>query len=231
MSTVTQQHPTHITPEQWFVIRLALGLLISVLCLWTFGHLAEDVSTHDTIVNVDQAVADGLHTLATPSSTEAFVVISLLGSQVLFLLSFSLGVFYAVRRLWERLGVWIVALVGGEALNYLLKQWYARARPVFQHPLVIEANYSFPSGHAMMSLIGYGMLAYFALLALRLPGARALVVAGAAFLIFMIGLARIYLGVHFFSDVIGGYIAAGIWLSACITGAEALRYRRHETID
>ncbi len=207
-------------------LRLVLGLIVSGVFLWLFNQLAEDVVTRDAITHFDQALANALHQLATPVSTLAFQVISALGSPVLTVLVIGMTLFYLLRRHWRHALIWVVAFVGGQGLNWLLKQLFARPRPYFTDPLVVEANYSFPSGHAMWSFIVYGLLAYFALIDLPNRGARWLAIAGAAFLIFMIGLSRIYLGVHYFSDVLGGYIAAAVWLSACITGMEALRHSK-----
>lgn len=77
----------------------------------------------------------------------------------------------------------------------------------------------------MVSLILYGMMAYFAVLALKSWQGRTTVVFGVALLIILIGFSRMYLGVHYFSDVIAGFAAGGVWLSACITGLETLRHR------
>lgn len=212
--------------RQYLSIHLIIGLLASAVCLWLFSQLAEDVATHDAIVHFDQLLADALHQLATPVTTTGFLVISLLGNQVVLVLAISLTVLYLLHRHWMHATFWLIALAGGQVLNWLLKDLFARPRPVFQNPLVTEVNYSFPSGHAMMSLITYGLLAYFAVLGLRNRGSRALVIASAAFLVLMIGLSRIYLGVHYFSDVVGGYAAAGVWLSACITAMDWIRRHR-----
>ena len=110
-------------------------------------------------------------------------------------------------------------------LNEPPKELFARPRPYFEHPLVLETSYSFPSGHATMSLIFYGMLAYFCVLALRTWRARTAVIFGASLLVLLIGFSRIYLGVHYFSDVVAGFASGGIWLSALITGSETLRLR------
>jgi len=83
-------------------------------------------------------------------------------------------------------------------------------RPYFEHPLVLEASYSFPSGHATMSLVSYGMLAYFCVLALRTWRARTALVFGAAPLVLLISFSRMYLGVHYFSDVVAGFASGGI---------------------
>jgi undecaprenyl-diphosphatase len=117
-------------------------------------------------------------------------------------------------------------LAGGEALDQLLKELFARPRPSFVDPLLLETGYSFPSGHAMMSLVTSGMLAYFAVLALQSWRARVAVIFGAALLALLIGFSRIYLGVHYFSDVVAGFAAGAIWLSILITGMEIIRRRK-----
>jgi membrane-associated phospholipid phosphatase len=70
-------------------------------------------------------------------------------------------------RRWVFLGSWLAAVAGSAVLNYVLKGLFARPRPHFAHLLQVETSYSFPSGHAMESFVVYGMLAYFAVLALR----------------------------------------------------------------
>jgi undecaprenyl-diphosphatase len=120
----------------------------------------------------------------------------------------------------------LAALAGGEALNLLLKELFARPRPFFVDPLLPVTGYSFPSGHAMVALVAYGMLAYFAILALRSWQARAAVVLGTSLLVLLIGFSRMYLGVHYFSDVLAGFAAGGVWLSALITAMEIIRRRK-----
>jgi membrane-associated phospholipid phosphatase len=136
--------------------------------------------------------------------------------------------FLAWRRRWLFLGSWLAAVAGSAVLNQLLKGLFERPRPYFEHPLLVETSYSFPSGHAMESFVVYGMLAYFAVLALRSWKARVGVVFGAALLVVLIGLSRMYLGVHYFSDVLAGYAAGGVWLSALITGVETIRRSKKE---
>ncbi len=75
----------------------------------------------------------------------------------------------------------------------------------------------------MGSLIAYGMLAYFAILVVRTWRARSALLCGTVLLVLLIGLSRMYLGVHYFSDVVAGYAAGGVWLSTCIIGMEMVR--------
>jgi len=99
-----------------------------------------------------------------------------------------------------------------------------RPRPPTALDFLSHLSWSFPSGHSMGSLIAYGMVAYLVVLAL-MPrrGLQAGVVAAATLLVLSIGLSRMYLGVHYFSDVMGGFAAGVLWLSACISGLEVAR--------
>lgn len=211
-----------LTPGQYLGLHVTIGLTIAILGLGLFGGLAEDVKHNDPIVHFDQTVATTLHNTATPAATTTFATITQLGGPVLVVLGVVVAGLYAWRRQWLHLGTWIVALGGDETLNVVLKHLVARPRPVFALPLG-EQDYSFPSGHAMGSLVVYGILAYFAVLVLRSWRARSGVMCGAVLLVLLIGFSRLYLGVHYFSDVIGGYAAGSVWLSTCITGMELVR--------
>ena len=176
----------------------------------------------------DQSTADVLHTYASEASksTHFLQIVSILGSlEALALVGVLVSVALLVQRSWFTLSIWLAAVLGGEALNLLLKDLFARPRPHFGHPLVVETSYSFPSGQAMESLVVYGMLAYFSLLTLRSRRMRVVSVGGAVVLVILIGFSRVYLGAHYVSDVVGGFAAGGAWLSAIITAREAVRRR------
>jgi membrane-associated phospholipid phosphatase len=213
-----------LTPGQYLGLHLTVGLVAAAACLWLFSGLAEDLLTGDPLVRFDRATATYLHSLATPPLTTFFLVVTALGSvETVVLLGVIVAGVLARRRQWLYLGTWITAVGGSAVLNHLLKDLFARPRPFFEHPLLLETSYSFPSGHAMDSFVVYGMLAYFAVLALKSWRARTAVVFGAALLVLLIGFSRMYLGVHYFSDVVAGYAAGGVWLSTLVTGAETIR--------
>ena len=218
-----------LTPGEYLGLHLTVGLLLTVGCLWFFGDLAEDVVTNDQLVRFDQAIAVMLHRSAIPALTTFFVVVTAMGSvEALALLGLIVTVIYGLRGRWLQVGTWLVGLAGGAVLNQLLKELFSRPRPSFAEPLLSESSYSFPSGHAMLSLIAYGMLAYFAVLVLRTWRARTAVVFGIALFVVLIGVSRMYLGVHYFSDVLAGFAVGGMWLSALITGMETIRRRRDD---
>ena len=206
----------------------AIGLLITTGCSCLFVELAIGVLTGGPLVRYDRSIADTMHAYASevPSLTTLFRVFGILGSlEALALVGVLVAVALLVRRSWLTLVAWLVAVLGGEALNLLLKNLFARPRPSFEHPLVVETSYSFPSGQAMGSFIVYGMLAYFAVLTLRSQRMRVVWVCGAAVVVALIGFSRVYLGAHYVSDVVGGFAAGGAWLSALITARETMRQR------
>ena len=207
---------------------MALGLLITTGCSCLFMALMVGILIGGPLVRFDRSTADTLHTYASGASdlTNSLHIVGILGSlEALALVSLLVAVVLLVQRCWSSLAAWLVAVLGGEALNLLLKDLFARPRPHFERPLLVETSYSFPSGQAMESLVVYGMLAYFAVLTFSGRGKRAGSVGGAAVLVILIGFSRVYLGAHYVSDVIGGFAAGGAWLSAVITGWETIRRR------
>jgi undecaprenyl-diphosphatase len=154
--------------------------------------------------------------------------VTTLGSPVVMaILTVVVAAVLARRRWWILLVAWLAANAGGGVLDLALKHVIHRARPTGADAFLYGSSFSFPSGHAMGSLIGYGMLVY--LLITNWTWARRHrtgIVVTTALLVLAIGLSRLYLGVHFLSDVIGGFAAGAVWLAVCITGAElALRQR------
>jgi undecaprenyl-diphosphatase len=213
-----------VTPGEYQGLHLTLGLLAAAGCLWIFGKLAEDVVSNDPLLSVDQTAATAIHELRTPALTAIFLIVTALGSiEAIALVSLVGAVVFGAWRRWLLFGTWVIAAGGSVVLILLLKALFARPRPYFEQPLLLETYYSFPSGHAMEAVVLYGMLAYFAVLALRTWRARAAVVLGTNLLVLLVGFSRMYLGVHYFSDVVAGFAAGGVWLSTCITAMEFVR--------
>ena len=215
---------------EYLGLHLTIGLAISLAGLWLFAAVTEDVIHHDPLTQFDVALLDWLHARATPTGYAVFNTISSLGAAVtLTILALAVGLVLAARREWILLAGWLAAFAGGGLLDVVLKLVIRRPRPPGAAAFLQHFSWSFPSGHAMASLIGYGMLAYvLTLLWIHHRSAQIAVVLGAALLIIAIGFSRLYLGVHYFSDVVGGYAAGVLWLSACISGIEvARRWRRN----
>jgi membrane-associated phospholipid phosphatase len=146
----------------------ALGFLIAARCSCLFASLAAGVLSGGPLVRFDRSAARALyaHASEAPGLTAFFRIVTALCSlEALVGLGLLVAVALLVRRRWSPLVAWLVAVLGGEALNLLLKNLIARPQPHLEHPLPVEVSYSFPSGQAMESLVVYGMLVYFAVLA------------------------------------------------------------------
>jgi undecaprenyl-diphosphatase len=191
-----------------------ISLIIAVLALLLFYWIATEVREGETTY-FDLSVRMWVHQFFTPQLTRTMVLVSQLGANVLvggFLIS--LVMFLLLR--WRRAALWlIVTMAGALVLDLGLKYSFHRTRPTpFYGPL--PHTYSFPSGHALFSFCFYAALA--GLINDRMQSLlwRIVIWAGAIVVIVAIGLSRIYLGVHYPSDVIAGYLAAALWVSAMI---------------
>ena len=216
---------------EYLGLHLTVGLLTCAAGLYFFAAIAEDVVTQAPIVRLDNRVYDFLHSHGTIFGYGFWSVISSFGAGLtLTVLGLGVAVLLGLRRRWVVLGGWAAALIGGGVLDGVLKLVFHRQRPETALDFLSKMSWSFPSGHSMGSLVTYGMLAY--LLVLAFKGRYRLQIAamtGAVIMIGAIGFSRLYLGVHYFSDVLGGYSAGALWLSACISGLEISRRLKGQT--
>lgn len=210
-------------------MHLIVGLCVSVLALWAFAALADDVAEREWITQFDVALDDSLHAHSTRAGIRVARLLSDVGSPIaMTLLMIVVAIVLWVRRERILLATWLAAFVGGSVLDQALKFFFRRPRPTFDTPIITARGFSFPSGHAMGSLIGFGLVAYLLTRAARSSALRASIVAAAVVLVAAIGVSRLYLGVHFFSDVIAGYAAGIVWLSVCLSGAEIATAQRSQ---
>jgi membrane protein DedA with SNARE-associated domain/membrane-associated phospholipid phosphatase len=211
---------------EYLGLHLTIGMVLSLAALWLFAGIAEDVVHHDPITQFDVTLASLLHQHATATTTELAKGITRLGSPVTIAVwGLMAAVLLLIRKEYLTAGGWVAALLGGGLLDGMLKQIFQRPRPTWDVPILVSRGFSFPSGHAMGSLVAYGMLAYLVWRGLEHTRARVALAGCTLVLVLLIGLSRMYLGVHYFSDVIAGYAAGTVWLAACITGLEVVRRR------
>jgi undecaprenyl-diphosphatase len=202
---------------------LALGLLAGGLTLVAFVALTSEVIERGT-EQVDVAVYTWLQHWESQGLDGLAHAVSALGSEVLLAVLVILLSLFAIQRQWSAAGGLAVVTVGAAGLNTLLKQLIHRARPEALSGLIPAQAFSFPSGHAMTAAAVYG---YLALLAWRRwqGGKRVLVVSSLGGLIALISLARLYLGVHYLTDVVAGCLAGFLWADAVALSAALLRRR------
>ena len=200
----------------------AASFVLIVLALYAFAEIADGIGPNDDLHLFDRAVAQAV-TLDPGSGARAFfaAVTHFGDGPVLTLIGIAFGVKLLYGRAFIPLYAWAVALAGSGLVNSVLKNVFERARPG-ETPLL--GTWSFPSGHAMNSLVTYGMLVY---VAWRIVprGWRPALAAGAAALVLAVGASRVVLGYHWFSDVVGGWVAGCAWMIVCATACELGQYR------
>jgi len=207
----------------WSVV--GVGFNAAVAAILFFAWLAEEMLEGDTMV-FDNAVRAFVHEHSSEALTTVMRAFTFVGSTIFLgiLTSIVLLVFVIGRHWWSTV-VFGVMMSGAILLNFVLKTSFARDRPTTYFDTPVPNSYSFPSGHALFSLCFYVSLAW--ILTRHLNGVwhRATVWTLMAMLVVGVGLSRIYLGVHYPSDVIAGYTAALIWLIAATSADRWLSAR------
>lgn len=180
-------------------------LLIIFICIIILLFLIEDVMDKD-IMSFDEMGYNLVSKyLITDTLTPIAKIITFLGSAY-WLIGLSIFLFIVIKK--KKIGISIISNLGLAALtNFLLKQVLQRPRPV-GHRIIDESGYSLPSGHSMVSMAFYGFLIYLVYKKIKNKHLKCFLIALLLVLIVNIGISRIYLGVHYTSDVIAGFLVA-----------------------
>jgi membrane-associated phospholipid phosphatase len=193
----------------------ALSLAACLLALFIFSVLAQEILEKETF-SFDTAILLQIHQWANPVLDQVVLRITALGNPV-FVVTIAISLFALLlkwKQIWEA-KIFVLACVGTVILDKGLKLFFARPRPQLWTRLIVEPSYSFPSGHAIGSMVLYGFLAY--TLSAKFPRASGWIYGIAAGLIGAIGMSRLYLGVHWVTDIIAGFSIGLFWLVGCIT--------------
>lgn len=212
------------------VLILAIGLGLSMLFLALFSEIAEEALEQEAW-SFDTSIVSFFKSIENETLDIIMIVITELGS-VWFLTAFSIA---AILHLWlrqkDKWGIlfFIIAVGGGGILTKLLKNLYERGRPSI-NPEIDAIGFSFPSGHSMGSLIFYGFIIYFVVRSRMNKLIKGLAISFMVVLVLLIGTSRIYLGAHFPSDVLAGFIAGTIWLLLSILALEWIQWQSRSNI-
>jgi undecaprenyl-diphosphatase len=192
----------------------ALSLGIAVLASFLFAWIAESVTEQRT-ETFDLFVRTHIHHYASPPMTRLMFAITWLGGDGLSFAAILVLIIFIWLH-WRRATLWmLVTLAGALVLDLTLKYAFHRMRPTpYFGP--IPHTYSFPSGHALFSFCFYGVLAGLLAGRIRSLPLRIFIWTSAAILVLAIGISRIYLGVHYPSDVLGGYLTATLWVATMV---------------
>ena len=212
----------------YLLIRLAAGFAVLVGAAAVFAEIAEELGDGERVGELDQLFSDAVRGSTPAAALQVFAWITRLGDTMsLSVLGVVVALGLLVRgRHWLALG-WSLAVCGNALLNPTLKALFERTRPVHDSALVHADGWSFPSGHSSGSVVVYGMLAYVLMQTLPPPLKRRaglpLVLAATA-LAFSIGCSRIFLQVHFATDVLAGFASGTAWLAVCLASIELSRH-------
>lgn len=200
--------------------------MLSILCLVLFVLLA---NTYDStfVKHFDIQIIKSIQGLEHPYITSVMNYFSFIGDtiQVIIISICILFILYKVFHQRVELILFTIVLIGSTALNVLLKDYFQRDRPAFYQMVIVE-NFSFPSGHAMAALSLYGIIGFLLWRHIPKQSGRIALITLKAIFILIIGTSRIYLGVHYPSDIVGAYLISGFWLMLTIWGFINIRERK-----
>ncbi|MBI3968657.1 MAG: phosphatase PAP2 family protein [Chloroflexi bacterium] len=205
-------------------LALVLGFVLGVGVLFLFAKLADEVMEQETL-QLDHAVLAGLQQLKSPAADSVAFFFSALGAELLVVLLIGIVAWLLWKHRFGAIVALLVVTGGAQLLNNVLKDLFERTRPAPVSAIIPAQAFSFPSGHAMVSAAFYLFLAYLGWRVVQ-GSWRGWWVAAMATIILLIGLSRLYLGVHYFTDVVAGYLAGFVWTDAVIIGGHFLERRR-----
>lgn len=218
-----------LSPDGYLGLHLTLGMIAVLLAVFVFADIAEDVLTNDDLVMFDERALQWLHAHATPARTAFFFFVTTWHNTLgILVMTGLLALWMALKkqRDWED---WILRLLLsvplGMLLNFLLKNIFQRERPGFDQPIITLVSYSFPSGHTAAATLFYGVLAAWLLTQLRRTWWVPVVVLAAS-MVLLVALSRVYLGVHYPSDVFAAMASSTAWLAITFTGVATWRKRQ-----
>jgi membrane-associated phospholipid phosphatase len=208
-------------------IRFWVAMAVFLAASAAFGMIAEDVATKDSSLQQDIQVSTWLHTHGSPVFTAFLFAISQLHSPVGISVMCALLAIFLWRN-GDRYWVLSLALAvpGGMLLNVILKQVFNRTRPVWTDPILTLTSQSFPSGHAAGATLFYGFIAVYMVWRMKNASARVLAVCACAFMVVLVSFSRVYLGVHYLSDVLAAIALSTAWLVLSLIAVRAIAKRR-----
>ncbi|WP_285765806.1 phosphatase PAP2 family protein [Peribacillus sp. SI8-4] len=209
-------------------LQLTIAFIVSVFALLGFSFMAIAVSANDYL-EFDRSVISFVQGWESPGLTSILKVFTYIGStgSMIVLVLFILVFLYKVLKHRLELVLFIAVMAGSPILNALVKLCFQRARPEL-HRLIEIGGYSFPSGHAMNAMSLYGILTFLLWRHIKGKWGRILLIVVSTLMILTIGISRIYLGVHYPSDIIAGYLAGGFWIAISIWFFQRYQDRRKD---
>jgi membrane-associated phospholipid phosphatase len=190
------------------------GLIAGLILLTGLTWLGQEVLEQESLP-IDEPFLLQIHQWANPVLDQLMLGITRLADPEVVVVVVTIGLGWLVRRRqWRSAVMLLFTCLGTLIINQAMKLTFARPRPLLWPRLIQETSYGFPSGHALGSIVLYGFLAY--LLGRRYPAQGRSIYGMAAGLISAIGFSRLYLGVHYPTDILAGYAVGWLWLMLCV---------------
>lgn len=229
-----------LTPDEKFGLYLTIGIVITGIFIYLFTEILLGLFTRDLLVMSDLRVLNIAASYRTPKLNQLMYLLTVLGSgAVIFAGAGALAAYFYFNNRWRYAVSVAAAVISGEFFYRLLKYAVERARPPLSLSLIYADGYSFPSGHAFMATVFYGLIGYFVYRRVSVEtvgtqhavflrkALKIVTVVFFALFIGIIGYSRIYLGVHWPSDVLAGFASGAAWITVFITVLEIGRKFRN----
>jgi membrane-associated phospholipid phosphatase len=207
---------------------LTLIVIVTSLNIALLSELAESVVDAEWVVVADEKFTNFLYGIRFASlSYFLFILTRLADQEAVFIVGSIVSVIFIYRKRYVALVAFWLAMAGvGVSVRYG-KSFISRARPSEVAYYQVE-HYSFPSGHATTAIALYGLLAYFLYRHYHKHPYHYLILWVTTILVLLIGFSRIYLGVHYLSDVLAGYLLGVVWLLLGVSLVEVMMYRKNK---
>lgn len=215
-------------------IKILINLFILVTALLIFTYVAKEVVSGEckefdemtlNYLRHDEKIMSDEQTWLTGMMTD---ITALGGTTIIFMITAAVVFYLLIQKQYEFMWLILIATIGGAMLSFGLKELFARERPPLIYQLLTVKSLSFPSGHAMMSSVVYLTQGTLLAKVQANRNLRAYILLVALILVFLIGISRVYLGVHYPTDVLAGWSVGLAWASLCWLAAKYLQRRKEK---
>jgi membrane protein DedA with SNARE-associated domain len=216
--------------EIYLGVHLVAGFMISVLFVWISGEFTERVMVNGLFIEVDRWILNQILYFRSPGADSFMSVFAGLGSAGAVIAgSLVIAAYFLFNKKFAGLITYMAAIVGGGILVYIFRRTIYGVNEIPGSALLTAGGWSLPGSNGIISIVYYGMIAYFVIRSVHSWKIGVFTVLLAAFIVTLIGMSKIYYSrVPYFGDLLAGYAGGFFWLTICITGLEIYhkRYRQ-----
>jgi membrane-associated phospholipid phosphatase len=210
-----------LEPKVFTGLPLTIFIIILLILLATLIGLTNAIVNSTPIVNLDNNLANALYQLRTPLGVKVFYTITNFADQITIAILLVISLIYLFfKKELAYLYALIITFIGSEGSAFLIKILINRTRPGADLAYYLETSKSFPSGHSTVAMAFFGFVTYYIICHINGKSKKFLFILIGIILIGLIGFSRLYLVVHYLSDVIGGFLVGSLWLIVGITFRE-----------